>query len=235
MSNVVIYFGTQPSSGQIVADQLKSKGINLLKVSPDQVHFHGGPTTVQPGFALYKAYLPLFIAQAICDNGRTDFTDPYGLVPWNKYPTKLPIRMPALVGTWATPIGEEVRAELRDKHGFKDTIVKGKAAMIKENPLGGDIAALRSKGALENSPCNENSVNIFALRRCNLVLSIASVFLRVHQYPAFIDDDHESEFNSAYAAEIRVPPAPATLTVRRLSPFRINSNGTRLRWMTIRR
>jgi hypothetical protein len=194
MSNVNIYFGAQPSAGQIVSDEVKAKGLELLRIEPSKVNFHGGPTTVQPRYAVYKAFLPMFIRLAH-DMDVTDFTDPFG--PFPKPYTALDISFPDLVVSWSVPVADEVRAQLREI-GFMDTIIRGKPAMKIRNPGTDHVKAALERRCLTTSATNENSVNIHALRRCALVRNIASLFLAVHQYPAFVDEDHESEFNKEF-------------------------------------
>jgi hypothetical protein len=196
MSSVTIYFGTQPSRGQIVADSVRAKGLELLKIKPEKVHYHGHPTTVQPGYAVYKSHLPMFMRQA-CGEDIVDFRNPFGSIDVNAF-SPLSIPLPALVISWSFPIADEVREQLASI-GYRDTVVKGRPAMIVEKPTKEHVIAALERKALETSPTSENTVNIFALRRCSYVLGLISTFLRIHQYPAFIDKEHETEFNKAFA------------------------------------
>lgn len=196
MSNVTVYFGAQPSEGQIVAKELAAKGIELTKLECSKVNVHGHSTTVQPGFAVYKAYLPMFIRMAHKET-ITDFSNPFGSIPYSDRQISLPL--PDLVVSWKYPVGDEVRAQLRDI-GFRDDVVKGKPALRISNPSIDAIKAALNHKVNVSAATNEQSVNVFALRRCTMLKNIVSRFLATHQYPAFIDKDHESEFNKAYSS-----------------------------------
>lgn len=196
MSNIVVYFGAQPSEGQTVSESLRAKGILLTKIETSKVVFHGGPTTVQPGFAVYKAYLPMFIRMAHGEK-IVDFTDPFGTIPFED--KQIPLPFPDLVISWKYPVDDAVRAQLREL-GFRDDVVKGRPALRYANPSVEIVKAALDRKANISAPTNEQAVNIFALRRCSTLRNIVSRFLDTHQYPAFIDEDHESEFNKAYGS-----------------------------------
>lgn len=196
MSNTTVYFGTQPSEGQTVSPSLAAKGIELTKIEMSKVAFSGGPTTVQPGFAVYKAYLPMFIRMAHGEE-ITDFTDPFGTIPFDD--RQIPLQFPDLVVSWKYPVDDAIRAQLKEV-GFRDDVVKGKPAMRLINPTVEAVNVAKNLKVNITCPTNEQSVNIFALRRCSTLRNIVSRFLATHQYPAFIDEDHESEFNKAYGS-----------------------------------
>lgn len=196
MSNVNVYFGAQPSQSQIVAPSVKARGLDLLKIECSKVIFYGHPTTVQPGYAVYRSFLPMFIAQA---GGKviTDFSDPFykfKVLPEERH---LPIPFPSLVVSWNIPIAEEVKEGLRTK-GWNDTVVRGKVAMIKQRPGPQDVRDALETRAISTTPAPENTVNIVAFRKCYIVRSMLTSFLAAHQYPAFIDKEHEGEFNKNY-------------------------------------
>lgn len=192
MSTVNVYFGAQPSEGQIVSETVRARGIELLKIEPSKVIVTGGPTTIQPGYSVYKSHLPQFLEAAATSNP-TRSTSSYPGIPDINPDTRLPINYPDLIVSWRVPVGEEVREQMKE-YGFRDTVVRGKPAMIARRPTGELVEKALNHNVLTTSPTNENSVNIFSLRKCVLLKNIAEAFISVHQYPAFIDQDHESEF-----------------------------------------
>jgi hypothetical protein len=196
MSNVNVHFGAQPSQSQVVSDNVKALGLELLKIEPSKVNFHGHPTTVQPGYAVYKAYLPMFIALAF-GKEIIDFTSPFHKIPLRPADKHLPIQFPSLVVCWNIPVAEEVKENLRAK-GWVDTVVRGKVALVKKFPDPEDARDALERGAIATAPAPEGCVNIVAFRKCWLLRSLISAFLACHQYPAFVDKEHESEFNKCY-------------------------------------
>jgi hypothetical protein len=109
----------------------------------------------------------------------------------------LPIPYPSLIVNWQVPIADEVRDEMRN-NGWRDTLVKGKPGMIKDRPSPSDATYALSKSCLQTTPTLFNSMNIASFRKAIFIATVAATFLRTHQYPAFIDDDHESEFAKSF-------------------------------------
>lgn len=197
MSNIYIRFGAEPSQTQVVAPELVERNIHMIRREPSAVQVQGGATTIQPNFSIYKAFLPSFmysIARGGDVHVRTGATMFPGLA-LPTYHTRLPIAFPDLLVHWNINIAEEVRDEMRSK-GWRDTMTKGKTAMVKDRPTIEDAVYAKSKGCKPDTPTGENSMNLNSFRSALKICDILALFLRLHQYPAFVDDDHESEFNA---------------------------------------
>lgn len=192
MSSSTVFFGVQPSEGQAVAPSLSAKGISLLKIEPSKVIVQGGPTTIQPGFAVYRSFLPAFIRAAL-QGGVLRTNDAYNPIPFKLITKDIPLNYPDLVVSWKVPVGEEVRAQMRAA-GFNDTVVRGKPAMIVRYPTANHIRVALDHSCVTTSPAPENAVNVRDLRKCGLIKNIIKAFIAVHQYPAFTDEEHEGEF-----------------------------------------
>jgi hypothetical protein len=191
ISDVIIHLGARPESGQTVSEELKDQGINLLRLQPSQVNWHGTPVVHQPNFTLYRGSLPLFIESAICGKPILPSWDPYQELAYTG--DVLPIPTPSLTVSWPFPIADEVRAGLRQV-GFKDTVLRGKPGMIHNNPSKSVVIAAKDTKASEVSPAPENCMNIKSFRFLVVITRILAAFLHLHQYPAFIDEDHVEEF-----------------------------------------
>jgi len=195
MSNsATVFFGLQPTRTTDVPDDVKAKGLSLCRAEPAKLHISGGATTIQPGYSLYVNYLPAFIAAAF-NEGPYTVRDPFSVIAnFNGTMPVLPFKLPGLVISWAFTVPEEVRDNLREK-GFMDAMMKGKTAMIHPEPTISIVRGALETKCSETSPSNRNTVNIHDFRRIIVLIRTLSVFLRVHQYPAFQDDDHQAEFD----------------------------------------
>lgn len=202
MSSSVIYFGIQPTAKQEVADDVKAKGLNFLRVEPSKVITFGHPTTIQPNFAVYKSHLPLFIEAAMSGTKVTAMSNPF--IPINARGLDiLPIPFPSLYISWQHEISEEVRDALRS-NGWKDTMTRGKTAMYHTKPSLDIVRSALETKPSSTTPAPENGINIFTFRKALLIVRLISTFLRIHQYPAFTDEEHEEEFNKHYEDCVRL-------------------------------
>lgn len=200
MSNSTVFFGAPPVEGQVISDTLRAKGINLLKLSPSSVKIHGGPSTIQPGFAMYKSYLPAYLRAGITRETVTP-NEAYGCLPHSLLKQPFPLLLPDLVITFRYPITEDQRKKLHDLN-FNDTVIRGRPALIVRNPQREHVKAAEDLNADPNSPSPENAVNLRDLRKCAIIRGILKSFISVHQYPAFVDEEHESEFRKGFKGEI---------------------------------
>jgi hypothetical protein len=90
-SDIIIHFGAQPTQGQEVAIELKEQNINLLRLSPSEVNWCGGPTLIQPNYSFYVRNLGPFIACAAGEiNQITVLTSPFQVAPPVTDPLPLP-------------------------------------------------------------------------------------------------------------------------------------------------
>jgi hypothetical protein len=196
MSNpATIYFGSKPTRGEEVSPEVKEKGLDLLKMDTSQVRVHGGPTLIQPNYSVYKMNLAQFFYSAIEDTYISPRTDPY--IPLNYTGETIAIPYPALVVSWSSPVSEDIKDEMRGL-GFRDYVARGKPAMIHEQPTADLAKTAISKGCIQTTATSANTMNIKDLIQAQLLLRIITAFIKLNQYPAFIDEDHVEEFSKNF-------------------------------------
>lgn len=188
----IVHLGAPPTQKQTVSSSLADLGINLLRAQPGDVPFEAWPRTIQLNYSLYRSHIALFMSCAadgvpITLQGASSYKSlDYDGDVWN-------IAYPSLVISWLKPIPDEVRDSLLGK-GWKNGVVKGKPVLIKDNPTIEDARDARETKAMMTTPTTPNLMNIQAFRMLLVIMKIAAVFIKTHQYPAFRDKDHESEY-----------------------------------------
>jgi hypothetical protein len=197
MSNqaAIVYFGAQPKHGETVSEDLKELGINLLRLAPCQVSVHGGPTHIQPNYSVYKAHLPLFIHSAIEETRITPTSDLHNVINYTGPVISIPL--PSLVVSFATAVSEDLKDELKGK-GFRDTVIRGKPALIADKPTLELARLARDKGCQQTTAAIENTMNLKDFRFAIFILRTMTAFFKLNQYPAFLDDDHVEEFSKQF-------------------------------------
>lgn len=206
MSSSIVYFGAQPEPSQSISPELLDQGINYIRLRPDQVRWHGAPEIVQPNFSIYKCNLAAFCYAAIEKKPVPAFASKFWSISYQG--RILPLPMPELVFSFAFALPFEVADEL-EKNGARHTMIRGKPAMtipIKDIET---VRLIRSKKPIEVTPCIEETTNIRSFIHLTAINRILTVFLKVHQYPAFKDKDHLDEFTkdilAVFEKEVDVP------------------------------
>lgn len=194
---IIIRFGAEPSKKQTVADVLKERNINLTRMEPSAVKVVGGPTAIQPNFSVYRSFLPRFINAAINQTYVRAGSSPYSPISYPQDLPILPIPYPALYVNWNVTVSEETKATLKAS-GFRDTMVKGSPALVHDNPTIDSYRLAKEHKCLSTTPAPENGINMFAFLYCTVINKLVCSFLKVHQYPAFVDREHVEEFEKSW-------------------------------------
>lgn len=190
-----VVFGVTPSETQVVSKEVKALGYNLLRQSSSAVSWIGTPTTIQANYALYTSYISAFICAAssntFCNLSGDIFRQlPYtGDGPYVTWPT--------VVVNWSKALPEEVADDLRKK-GFRDMMIRGKPCMVIERPTRTQIQQAMSTKCSQTAPCVQDTINIVAFKTLRLLQRILGAFIKTNQYPAFQDEDHESEYQKLF-------------------------------------
>jgi hypothetical protein len=192
MSNAVIHFGAQPTQSQVVSVELKAQNIELLKLQPSEVRWHGIPDLIQPNYALYIARLSTYMEAAASERSQVAIKNGFNLITLDNPTLRLKIRVPPVNIQFTQTVPPETLDELRNK-GWKDTVLRGKPAMYHSSPTPELVVEVRNHHASMTAPTIDGSTNIVGLRYLYVIIDLITVFLRTHQYPAFIDADHEAE------------------------------------------
>jgi hypothetical protein len=194
MTKYSVYFGVPPTKGQIVSDEVKARGLELLRIDPAGMNVVATPTILQPGYSNYRAHLPQFMHQTMLSS--TTSCGAFAPLVHGNLPI-LPIPMPSVVATFAEPLLKEQLEYLTTNQGWATTVVRGRSGIIHKKPTPAILQTLEATyKPILTSPAPENAVNISAFKQCLLVMRILSTFLRINQYPAFKCSSHLKDYES---------------------------------------
>jgi hypothetical protein len=194
LKNRIIHFGAPMKPGQVVSSELQDQGVELLRASPSDIQWAGSPMVFQPNFSVYKSNLPIFMAGAMTG---TPIRSNSKVFPGLAYSgTILPFTRPSLVVTWPFALPVEVQEDLIRDYKLRPSMIRGKPCMIVDNYDLDTVRHLISTKCTQTSPCIEEAINIASLRTLSAVAKIATCFFKLHQYPAFKDENHVEEFST---------------------------------------
>jgi hypothetical protein len=194
MSNIqnnrfTILFGASNKQNVAVSPSLVARGINMLRLAVNQVPIEAFPEVSQAGYGFYKSFLPHFMSSYF-ENTRVSTKDPYILLP-PVTPDDFPeFGLPPVIFSYTHAVAEEVRDNWREKHSAQDVLAMGKPAQVIVDPTFDLIRDLRASHAYTTTPALVNTSNISCFGTVVLVNRIMTLFLSLHQYPAFCDDEH---------------------------------------------
>lgn len=191
----VVYFGATPNEKQVVAKEIKDLGIDLLRKDTSSVSWEGKPTTLQANYGLYVHNISRFLVAANEGEMCVLKGDAFKGLYYDGDLFHLPY--PTLVINWGFALAEEVAESLRSQ-GFRDMQVRGKPCMVHENPSVEVMKKARETKCLLTSPCVQDQMNITSFRSLMLMQKILSAFFKLHQYPAFVDSEHESSYRELF-------------------------------------
>jgi len=189
MTSAIVYFGVPPRAGQTINSDLSAMGIDLLRAQLSSLDLCPLPTYVQPHYALYVDFLPLFLFSRqhniTLDTGHSPYV---GLSH-----TTLPsfFRMPPVVWNYNATQSPDRIDEIKNKYGAIEVTIRGKNAFQASLNLG-QVREIASDNAITTTASLNTNVNLSTLRSFLAINRIADLFLRVHQYPAYQDNSGAS-------------------------------------------
>lgn len=113
MSNAIIYFGAPPSKDEIVSDDVKELGLNLLRVAPCALDIVCSSTVFQPNYSIYRDNLPLFLDSAIHGTYIKPSQSKFRMLDYSGETIEFPY--PPLLVTFPVTLPEEARDHLRNR------------------------------------------------------------------------------------------------------------------------
>lgn len=211
-----VLFGARLSGNVRTAPILEARGINLLRQSPATVRIQALPETPQPGYDIYVRNLPVYL-HAFFDDRDTTIDRYYRTIAPLSYDKCIPLGFPDIIVGWVRPI-EETLETFRREYGARDVMSQGKPGMIVTHVNVMKIREIQNSNPITTFPAVTGCANLNTLGVVALSIRIASLFLHMHQYPAFGDREHYENFlameeeEESVHEEMTVDPAPTTVT-----------------------
>jgi hypothetical protein len=192
----ILLLGAPNRKGLAVAPALADKGVDLLRKAPSEVNIVAIPDMIQPRFALYRGTLPHHMLSYYKGGTKVSLATQGALCEYQG--DTLPLPLPNLIMSWTVAVPEEVVDEIKAKWNGMPSVAKGKASLEVKITRISDLPLLVQYKPNPVAPCVENAINVAAFRQLVGVIRIFSLFLKLHQYPAFADLEHLSNFSNHY-------------------------------------
>lgn len=163
-------------------------GINLLRCHLSAFEAVCTVTINQPAYKNYTNFLPAYMS-AYISQAKTSIISPYHPLKYTSSDDIVTTRFPnvsiSFNGIPVTETLEAIRAA-----GGKEMKSKGHQIFLLPSPTSDLLRLVTNGGAIRTTPATTDSVNLACFPTISLVRRIFSNFLKVHQYPAFIDPSH---------------------------------------------
>jgi len=190
MSNrYTILFGFPNDNGAAIAPSLSARGINLLRSEPTKLRIIASPEAHQKGYAEYKGKLGLFLHSYYVKKAISSARVGASLPSIRTSDLHFSPALPPINLSWNVPIAEEVLESLRKNLGGTDSFTMRRPGLIVD-PTFDNLPTIRETRPDATSPCPIGVTNLNALPTAVYLLRLVNLFLAMHQYPAFVDEEH---------------------------------------------
>lgn len=181
MTSAIYYFGALPSSTQTVSNEMRSKGINLLRSSPSSVFPMVSREFTTPQYDLYCTNFAAFI-QAVFTKKPVKLEDKtIYYVPVHK---TIPDVMsnPTIVWGYADQKDSSFVEDIKARFNAVEILAKGKPVFSAELTLPQAQSIMKTNPTL-TSPTSTTTINLSTYTTYVYLWRLADLFLRVNQYP----------------------------------------------------
>lgn len=198
----IIYYGAPVSGNQSVSEELRSRGINLLRSTPFQAFplFTISKTTLQ--YQLYTQNLSSAFEAAIKNKyiikqNNTRYYEPEAFF------TPSVMRVPSIIWDYGKQIDGGNLSAIKERFEALDTQAKGKPALQAFLTPTQVKSLIDDTNPMTKTPCTTTAINIEAYRIYIRLHKLADLFLRVHQYALFPEDIDAQSNYFARSFEVR--------------------------------
>jgi hypothetical protein len=184
----VVYFGAPAKSTSSVSEEIKSLGLNYLRQSPSNVVIQTAIEYAQPGYAVYKAFIPSFIKAAKENKAVSTRSSIYQPVAHTTVPAF--IKNPKIIWSYTCQLSPQEIDVKKEKFGCTETKAKGRlafAAVWKDQAW---WEMLKNENNINRqTPANIDCLNMQAFSSYIIIWRMLDAVLRVNQYSAFKTND----------------------------------------------
>jgi hypothetical protein len=183
----LVYLGSPPRSGQVVSDSIREKGLELIRAAPRDFNANVWNDDIFPSHAMYIRNIHQFVEVARLGKAKYVLLggSAYAALDWTGLPTTC--KTPLIAFSFHTKIKEEKWAELKDIYGARDTIMKGRPALLARLGIDQMKRLLAEENPITTTPTNDSCININAYRAYLTFHRIYDAICRTNQYPCYAD------------------------------------------------
>jgi hypothetical protein len=192
MSSAVIYYGAPTKAGQVVSEEVRSRGINLLRSSPSESYPEVIRVFNTPQYVNYINNLGAAFEAAV----RNVYIHPKDSTHyWVPSRTTTPpfMRTPTIVWNYTRQVAPDSLSQIRDRFEASETVAQGKPALVSPLSLRQVQDLVKDTSPNDKTPSSTTTINIDSYRAYVKLNQLADLFLRVHQYPLLAAEDDEDQ------------------------------------------
>jgi len=193
MSSAAIYYGAPASRNQQVSEELKSRGINLLRSSPAEAFPDVDRHVNTLQYQNYFNNLGAAFDAAINDKYIYLKTQVHYFVPTTTFNPPY-MRTPTIVWNYGRGVTPDNLSSIRERFHAIETVAKGQPALMATLSPTQVRDLLHDTAPSQITAASTTTINIGAYRMYLRLHKLADLFFRVHQYPLSADGKTQSEY-----------------------------------------
>jgi len=201
-------FGFPNDNGSAIAPALAARNINLLRSEPSTLRIISSPDAHQKGYAEYKGKLGLFLHSFYERIALSSSRIGISLPAIKTTDLHFSPRLPPINLSWNIPVAEEVLESLRKSVGGTDSFTMRRPGLIVE-PTFATLSNIREAKPDATSPCPIGVTNLNAIPTAVYLIRLVNLFLAMHQYPAFHDEEHFDNLVEVHEDKGKQPERPS--------------------------
>lgn len=185
MSTSIIYYGAPVKGTQVVSEELKARGINLLRSSPYVIGTVGIRLANAPSYDNYLENIASSLQSAETDTMVPVIGSDRPFYPFTHKSTPVFTRDPAILWSYEkTPTSAPDQLDtIRDRFNASETTAHGKPAFMATLTSVQVRELVSSTSPSETTPASTTAINIQAYKVYLLLHRVFDAFMRMHQYP----------------------------------------------------
>lgn len=193
----LVYIGIPPRAGQVVSDSIRDKGLELIRAAPSDFNTNCWVEDTFPSHAMYLRNIHQFIE--VAKSGRSRYirlaNDNFEQMDWKGLPESC--KTPLVAFSFNTKVKEEKWQELKERYGARDTVMKGKPALLARLSTAQVKRICDEENPITTTPTNETCININAYRGYLSFHRIFDAICRVNQYPCHNPTNTDEEYEGS--------------------------------------
>jgi hypothetical protein len=178
----LVYFGNPSRSSQLVSEELRLRGIDLVRAAPGEMTLVGSRSFDHPSYQHYLNYFHK-VVESVITGSPSPFTHETSFYPLRHTEVPQCVKDPSIIWSYGSNITPELLDNVKSRFNAFETTAGGRPA------LGGVLSPLQMKNLIQDSHPVEttafslNSLNIQSYKVYRKLWSLVDVFFRIHQYP----------------------------------------------------
>jgi hypothetical protein len=202
--SAIIYYGAPVTGNQTVSEELRARGINLLRSTPYQAFplFTLAKTTTQ--YQLYIQNLPSAFEAAISNTFVLTQNPLRYYEPTTLFAPPF-MRTPSVIWDYGKVIEGGNLSAIKERFGALDSQAKGKPALQAFLSPTQVKSLIDDTNPMTKTPCTTTAINIEAYRIYIRLYKLADLYCRVTQYALFpteTGDNQSTYFSRAFEVKM---------------------------------